>query len=258
MKRLALALLLAGCASTQAPEAPQVADTGMIKGDVSEPRNRARLRTELASLYYQNGNHAVALEELGQAVASDPGFAPAHGVYGLVYMALKQNVLAQQSFERALALSPTDPDLNHNYGRFLCLTGREADAIRYFEQAIRNPLYPAPWRSHSAAGFCLARAGKLKEAEDYLQAALKLQPEEPTALMQLGQLRYNEGKFEEARGFIARLRKVVEPSPEALWLALRIERKLGERVAEASFATQLRRRFPGSPEYQQLQRGEYD
>jgi Tfp pilus assembly protein PilF len=33
---------------------------------------------------------------------------------------------------------------------------------------------------------------------------------------------------------------------------------LGERVAEQSYANQLRRRFPGSREYQSLQRGEYD
>ncbi len=259
MSRIALAALalLAGCA-TQAPEVPTVADSGIITGETSDPRNRARLRTELASLYYARGNHGVALDELRQAVAADPGYAPAHGVFGLVYMELKENQLAQQSFERALSLAPTDPDLNHNYGRFLCLTGRELDSIRYFQQAIRNPLYPAPWRSHSAAGFCLARTGKLKEAEEYLQSALKLQPDEPTALMQLAQLRYGAGQLEEARKLVARLNKVVEPSPESLWLALRIERRLGERLAEASFASQLRRRFPGSPEYQQLQRGEYD
>ena len=52
--------------------------------------------------------------------------------------------------------------------------------------------------------------------------------------------------------------KLVAPSAEALWLALRIERKLGERVAEQSYANQLRRRFPSSPEYQALQRGSFD
>ena len=49
-----------------------------------------------------------------------------------------------------------------------------------------------------------------------------------------------------------------EPSAESLWLALRIERKSGQKVAEQSFANQLRRRYPGSPEYQALQRGNFD
>jgi type IV pilus assembly protein PilF len=39
---------------------------------------------------------------------------------------------------------------------------------------------------------------------------------------------------------------------------LRIERKLGDRLAEASLATQLRRRYSNSSEYQALLRGDFD
>ena len=65
-------------------------------------------------------------------------------------------------------------------------------------------------------------------------------------------------QIDDARKLLARHNKLVSPSAESLWLALRIERRLGERVAEQSYANQLRRRFPGSPEYQALQRGQYD
>ena len=57
---------------------------------------------------------------------------------------------------------------------------------------------------------------------------------------------------------VARHNKLVTPSSESLWLALRIERKLGDRPAEQSYANQLRRRFPESREYQALVRGQYD
>ena len=76
--------------------------------------------------------------------------------------------------------------------------------------------------------------------------------------MQLGQIRYRQGSLEEARKLVSRFNKIIDPTSESLWLALRVERKLGERVAESSFANQLRRRYPSSREYQQLQRGEYD
>jgi Tfp pilus assembly protein PilF len=36
------------------------------------------------------------------------------------------------------------------------------------------------------------------------------------------------------------------------------ERKLGNREAEARYASQLRRRFPGSPEQELLSQGQYD
>jgi type IV pilus assembly protein PilF len=252
----ALGAILAGCA-TPAAEEP-VADTGTIVGEVGDPRNRAKIHTELAALYYARGNMAVALEELRIAAGADPNYAIAHSMFGLVYMELRENQLAQASFERALRLSPNDPDINHNYGWFLCQTGRAGDSIKYFLQAIRNPLYPAPWRSYAAAGTCSLRNNNDKDAEEFFQRALKLEPDEPASLLQLGQIRYRQGSLEEARKLVSRFNKLMEPTPESLWLALRVERKLGERVAESSYANQLRRRFPGSREYQQLQRGEYD
>ncbi len=255
MRRFLILLLLAGCAS---PNTDPTHDTGTIVGEVGDPRNRARLHTELAALYYGNGNLAVALEELRAAAAADSNYAPAHGMYGLAYMRLNDNARAEESFERALRLSPNDADINHNYGWFLCQTKREPLSIKYFLVAIRNPLYPAPWRSYSAAGVCSLRANQVKDAEAFFDRALKLAPDEPASLLQLGQIRYRQGNFGEARKLVARHNKLVTPSAESLWLALRIERRLGERVAEQAFANQLRRRHPTSPEYEALLRGQYD
>jgi type IV pilus assembly protein PilF len=178
-------------------------------------------------------------------------------MFGLVYMELKENARAEASFERALRLSPNDSDINHNYGWFLCQTGREGASIKYFEQAIRNPLYATPSRSYSAAGQCSMKTSQ-KDAEAYFERALKLEPDEPSALLQLGQIRYKQGNFGEARKLVGRHNKIVNPSAESLWLALRIERRVGERLQEQAFANQLRRRFPTSAEYQALQRGQYD
>jgi type IV pilus assembly protein PilF len=256
VRRIALALLLlAGCAG--APDAPEH-DTGTIIGEVGDPRNRAKLRTELASLYYSSGNLGVALEELRNATNADPNYAPAHGMYGLVYMQMNDKVRADASFERALRLAPNDADINHNYGWFLCQSGREADSVKYFLIALRNPLYPTPWRSYSAAGVCSLKLKQLKDAEAFFERALRLEPDDPPALLNLGQLRYQQGNIGEARKLVARHNKVVTPSSESLWLALRIERRLGERVQEQAFANQLRRRYPESREYQALQRGQFD
>lgn len=256
MRKLCLfLLLLAGCAA-QSPE-PSV-DTGTIIGEVGDPRNRAKLHTELASMYYGSGNMGVALEELRMAASADSNYAPTHGMFGLVYMELRENDRAEASFERALRLSPNDADINHNYGWFLCQTGREPASIKYFLLAIRNPLYSTPWRSYSAAGSCTMRINQVKDAEAFFERALRLEPDDPASLLYLGQIRYRQGNAGEARKLVARHNKVVTPSAESLWLALRIERKVGDRTAEANFAGQLRRRYPQSREYQLLQRGEFD
>ena len=250
-----LLVLIAGCA---AKNTDPTHETGTIIGEVGDPRNRAKLHTELASLYYGAGNFGVALEELRAAQSADSRYAPAHGMYGLVYMQLKENSRAEESFERALRLAPNDADINHNYGWFLCQTGREPASIKYFLHAIRNPLYPTPWRSYSAAGVCTLKTDQAKDAETYFERALKLDPDEPAALLHLGEIRYRQGNIGEARKLVARHNKLVNPGPESLWLALRIERKLGDRLQEQAFANQLRRRYPTSAEYQALQRGAYD
>lgn len=255
----ALAFAFAGCDSMPSRDgAGPVAESVSMTGNPGDARNRARVHAELAALYYGRGNMAIALEELRIAAAADPDFPLTYSLFGLVYMELREPKLAQSNFERGLRLSPTDPDINHNYGWFLCQSGREAESIKYFMQAVANPLYPSPWRSYSAAGVCSLRKNNLKEAEDFFQRALRLEPDEPGSMLQLGQIRYRQGNLEDARKLVSRHNRIVEPSAESLWLALRVERKLGERVAEANFANQLRRRFAASREYQQLQRGEYD
>ena len=253
---LALVLATAGCATPPPPE--PVTETGTITGAAGDPRNRAKAHTELASLYFERGNLGVALEELRIATDADPTYPQSHGMLGLVYLQLRENQLAEQSFQRGLGLAPQDPDLNHNYGWFLCQTGRENDAIKYFMQAIRNPLYATPSRSFAAAGTCALRKDQIKDAEEYFLRALRIDRDDPPSLLQLGQIRYRQGNYDESRRLVSRFNKLIQPTPESLWLALRVERKLGERNAEAGFAGQLRQRYPGSREYQLLQRAEFD
>jgi type IV pilus assembly protein PilF len=250
-------LLLAACAADPAREGPSAGPRTLV-GEVGEPRNRARIHTDLAAAYVERGNMKVALEELRLATAADPGYAPAYSLFGMVYMGLRERDLAAKSFERALSLAPNDGEINHNYALFLCQTEREPDSIKYFMQAVSNPLYSTPWRSYSAAGLCTLRTNNPRQAEQFFERALRLEPDDGPSLLNLGQIRYRQGKIDEARRLVSRYNKLGQPSSESLWLALRIERRLGERVAEQSYANQLRRRFPGSPEYQALQRGHFD
>ena len=256
MKRLSLvfALALSACASDPGPTPPG----GMIVGEVSDARNRARLHTELASAYYGRGSMAISLQELRTAVEADSSYAPAYSMFGLVYMQLRETRLAEENFERAISLSPNDSDINHNYGWFLCQNERAPDSIKYFLHAIRNPLYPTPWRSYAAAGVCSQRMKNERQAEEFFERALRLEPDEPSSLLQLGRIRYGQGNLKEARRLVSRFNQVVLPTAESLWLGVRIERRLGERVAERNYATELRRRYPGSPEHQALQRGQFD
>ena len=105
---------------------------------------RAKLRTELAALYFQAQEYIVALEELTLALSVNPDYAPAYSLRGLVLFNLKEFSSAEGDFKRALSLDDKNPEINNNYGWFLCQTGRVKESIDYFQRAIRNPLYRTP------------------------------------------------------------------------------------------------------------------
>lgn len=257
--------LVVGCASqerageqSQPQPQQQPPGDGQIIGEVRDPRTRAKAHTELASAYYELGNMGVAMEEARIALEADPNFAPAYNVQGLVQMDLKELAGAESSFQRGLRLAPQDPDLNHNYGWFLCQSGREDQSIQWFLNAIRNPLYTSPAKSYSAAGRCMLKRNPT-EAATYLERALRLDPNNVQAMLPYAELLYQRGQVQEAKAIVIRFNRMVpEPTAESLWLGVRVERRLGDRVAETTFANQLRRRYSGSPEFQRLQRGEYD
>lgn len=256
-----VASVVAGCAGqnggTEGAQAPSPNAGGVI-AEIKDARTRAKAHTELAAAYYEGGNMSVALEELRAAVAADPNYAPIYNVQGLVEMDLKDNAAAEASFQRGLKLAPQDPDTNHNYGWFLCQTGREDQSIQWFLNAVRNPLYSTPARSYTAAGRCLQNRNP-REAASYFERALRLEPNHPQALLPYAELLYKRGQIKQAKELVVRFGKLVgEPTAESLWLGVRIERKLGDRAAETSYATQLRRRFANSSEYQALLRGDYD
>ena len=226
----------------------------------ADPRARAKIHTELGSLYFQEGNLAVALEELKIAITADSTYAPAYNVRGLVNAYLREFGAADEDFRKALNLAPNDPEVNNNYGWYLCEHGKPRQAISYFLNAIKNPLYTTPDRAYTNAGACALKADDLDGAENYLQTAIRLGGESNlVARIQLAQLFYRKGRLDDAKRALGETLKVMEPpSPDALWLALRVERKLGNREAESGFAAQLRSRYPGSPEYQEFLKGNFE
>ncbi len=254
-----IAVTLAGCASNNGPvlappTAPQRPPVVASQPEPADPRERARAHTQLAAGYFELGSLSVALEEARIATAADPNYAPAHNVMGLVHMAMRERDQAQASFERALRVDAKDPDSNHNYGWFLCQTGRERESIRFFQNAIANPLYPTPAKSHATAADCLTKVGELQRAGEHVNAAMALFPLYAPALVSAARLELARGDLATARELILRYNRTAAPSADALFVAIQVEQRRGDRVSEASYASQLQRRFPGSPELQEYLR----
>ena len=124
MKKIAAGLILifAGCVSTGPEPARRAGSTPSYtpqKNAVTDAQTRAHVHTDLAAGYFELGNYGVALQEANEALKSDPNFAPAFNVLGLVYMELRDDKSAESNFQNALRIAPLDSDANNNYGWFL-------------------------------------------------------------------------------------------------------------------------------------------
>jgi type IV pilus assembly protein PilF len=223
----------------------------------SQALKSAKVHTELAGLYYQRAQLGIAMDEITQALQADPDYAPAYSVRGLVHMALREDKDAEEDFKRSLRLDNMDSDTHNNYGWFLCQRGRENESIPQFMAALKNPMYTTPGLAYLNAGMCSRRAGNNKDAEEFLQKALVVQPGMTQAMFALADLNFANGDYFSAKKYFADLaQKSDNLTAEQLWLGVRINRKVGDRNSEASFATQLSKRFPDSRETQLLTHGE--
>ena len=136
--------------------------------------------------------------------------------------------------------------------------GREKEALPYLQQAMQNALYDTPERAYLNAGACYIKLGDLATAERLIEHSLRIVPNNPQALLQLADINYRRGELERASQDLNALVRKVAPSAEALWLLVRVERKLGNRLAEGRYSAQLRQKFPLSPEAQELLKGNFE
>jgi type IV pilus assembly protein PilF len=245
---LAAAAALGGCRTTTTVTA--TSDSAQTSAATAEgdPHRRAAVRLQLAGGYYQKGQLEVAIKEATEAPRLDPNLASAFSLLGLIYMDLQQNAQAEDNFRHALQLDPKDPELNNNFGWFLCRTHRERDAVAYFDRATANRLYATPAMALQNAGICLKQIGDNERAEKYLMRAFEADASSPVAKFQLAQLFLQTRRLDRAEFYYNLLAKGVDPNAQTLWLGTKIAHARSDLRTERRLSEELRARFPSAPE----------
>ncbi|MBI2772290.1 MAG: type IV pilus biogenesis/stability protein PilW [Burkholderiales bacterium] len=249
-------LCVGGCASKPGESAagPEM----FTASDEPEARKRARIRMELAIGYFEQGQTAVALDELKQVILADPNFPDAYNLRGLIYMRLNDMRQAEDSFRRAVALNPRDPNAQHNFGWLQCQQARYDEAMRSFEQAMANPLYAERAKTLMAQGLCQARAGRKEDAERSLSRSYELDAANPVTGYNLANLLFQRGEFQRSQFYIRRLNNTDLANAETLWLGIKVERRMNDSVAMRQLGEQLKKRYPQSRESRSWDRGTFD
>lgn len=212
-------------------------------GGSPDPREAARVNTELAAGYLGRGRDEAAREKLERALSFDSNYAPAHALYALLLARSGEDDAADARFRTALRISPEDPDTRNNYGAFLCARGRVPAAIEQFDRAAEVRGYVGRVTALTNAGLCL-RGTEPARAEAYLRQALEREPENTNALESMAWISYHQAAYMSARAFISRLERVDGLGPESLTIAARTEAALGDHAAARRYRERLAAQYP--------------
>lgn len=249
---------LLACSQTPNTTESAISSDVMTVSDESDARRRAKIRLELATGYFSNGQTTVALDELKQAIATDPTYFDAYNLRGLVYQRLNSPLLAEESYRKALALKPSAPGVRHNYGLLLCQLGRADEGIQMFKLAIADPMHTERAKTFMAQAGCELSVGRADAAEASYMRSYELDAGNPITAYNLSKLLYERGDMTHAQFYIRRLNNSVLANSETLWLGMKIEKKLGNNEALGQLASQLRKRFPQSRELAWFERGAFN
>ena len=157
-------MLAAGCGLGACSSTASKLDT-LTQAEPDSTRQRAMRRLSLASAYYEQNQNAVAQQEVRAALQIDPNYAEAYSLLGLIHQRDKAPVLAQSSFEQAIALASKQPmrsaelaAIQHNFGWFLCEQNRFSEAQVQFDLALAQPSYRQADKTRQAMALCKARS----------------------------------------------------------------------------------------------------
>jgi type IV pilus assembly protein PilF len=207
------------------------------------------INVQLGIGYMGQNNFEQANQKLLKALRQDPDSATAHYVYAILQDQLLEKEVAGKHYKIAVELDPGDSAAANNYGKYLCLNGREAESEKYFLRALNNPLYRTPEIAYTNAALCSLKTGDKTKAKTYFRKALAAKNNFGSALIEMSTLELDEGKFDAAKLYIDRFHLVDRPTARSLWLAIRVERGINGANNVEELGQQLESEFPNSAEF---------
>lgn len=223
-------------------------------GSLADGKGREEARRAYVQLglgYLQQGLTERAKVPLKRALELGDDDADVNAALALVFQQEGETALADAHFRKALSAQPHDARIRNNYGSFLYAHGQYAKAQQMFRQASADTLYPERSRVFENLGLTALRMGQRDQAREYLEKALRLDRQQPRALLEMAEMSYEDRHYVPARDFYDRHGRLSEPSARSLLLGSRLATVFEERTKALELGLQLQRLYPGTPEYQQ-------
>lgn len=213
--------------------------------DIAEPD--ADLSQILARQVKDVLNQAVQLQNEGRLVEAeacyrgvidvDPTCAAALLGLGLLASKVENHEIAYPLLKQAVTLEPENPVYWRQFARFLSDTGHVNAAVVAYENAIALKPDDADLLVLAAAAF--DQDERVDQAAETYEKARRLDPENLSAILGLGELRFTQGDLAGARDCFDEVLQLDSKCPEALY-------RLSDLVESSEDLSELTRRISGA------------
>ena len=184
-------------------------------------KQEAEVSRRLGEAYLQQGNFAGALKEFKKAEKINPNDHLLQYDLGLLYALRERYDEAIVHYKKALELSPTYGAAMNSLGNAYAGKKEWDQAIFYYRKVINDILYATPHFAYTGLGNAYYYKGDLQRSEkNYLQA-LKIKPDFVRALQGISETYIAMGRVPEA---VEKLEKAVRLYPESAPLHFQLAR----------------------------------
>ena len=166
---------------------------------VTYRKQASGMHKELAYVYLKDERYPEALREALLAREELPKDPEVYNILGLIYMGRGDHQKAREEFRQALLLDPHYSEALNNLGALALLEKDYDTAIKYFKEALQNPLYTKPFMALTNLAWAYHKKGEDEKALASLEKALKLNPRYAKAYYYAGLIAFEEGRWEEAK-----------------------------------------------------------
>jgi len=209
-------------------------------------KEAARANVDLGVAYLKQGNLQVAKDKLERAARQDPKLPEVYWVMASLYERMEQPKDADQNYQKALNLAPTNSQIVNTYAVFLCKQGQVDRALPMFEKVISDKLYKTPYAAAANAGMCLRDDKRNADSQRYFERALAMAPGFIDAAVGLSDLQLTQGNPDAARHTVDAFLGNGNRSADLLVVGVRAAVAQRDCGATQIYSRLLRRDFPNA------------
>jgi type IV pilus biogenesis/stability protein PilW len=222
-------------------ELPALLALGLLVACVHIPTEQER---QGAEAHYDLGINAQgqgevrsALQEFEQALKLDDDFAEAHNAIAVLYhLSFDKKDEAEKHYKRALEIRPSFSEARVNLGNLYLDQGRLDDAIKAYNTALNDMLYPTPYIAEANLGWAYFKKGDSAKALEHLRTAVTANPQFCLGYKNLGLVQDAKGDLDAACTEFGRFVEACPKVAEAYQLRGSCEVRSGRAsAARASF-----------------------